>query len=76
MGFDLLRRNKLPLPRGEKEFIFPSSITGILGLQLYEFTPFGLEVVHPRTSGISVNLMKKQEFLNCQLVLLAQGQWP
>jgi hypothetical protein len=57
MGSDLLRRSKLPLPRREEEFVLPSLITGILRLQLYKFTPYGLEVVHLRASRIFVNPM-------------------
>ena len=71
-----LRGGKFPLSRGEEEVGLPSPITGILGLQLYEFSTPGLYVVHSRATKILVDSVQIQEVPYGQLMLFSQRKRP
>ena len=60
----LLFRGKFPLPREEEILVFPVLIARILRIQLDEFFPLGLEVVHPRGPRIPLNPIHMHELLH------------
>jgi hypothetical protein len=67
---------KFPLPRDKEVFALPVPVARILGIELDELPPLGLEIINPQTTRILLNPIDMKELPHCHLVFLAQDQRP